>query len=120
MTRTMHRARTIALLVTAGLVTAACGSEASVQPTPADEPGRTTVSLYTHCGVESANIEGRWWHARPALYNQDRSGPPAGWGDPYQEGTLTMEAADRAVFEALGERVVFVPAGDDQPPRACQ
>lgn len=85
-----------------------------------DEPSSAPFSVYTHCGVESVRIDGRWWHASPPLYNQERSGPPAGWGDPYQEGTLTMESADRAVFEALGQRVVFVPAPDDEPIRVCR
>ena len=58
-----------------------------------DEEGTTwTFQVYTHCGVESARIDGRWWHAQPPLYGDtDGGGPPAGWGNPYQEGTLTVE-----------------------------
>ena len=32
---------------------------------------------------------------------------------------LTMEAADRAVFAALGERVVLVPSEINEPLRPC-
>lgn len=77
------------------------------------------VEVYTHCGVENTRIRGVWWHAKPPLYNKRRNGPPAGWGDPYQTGTLTMVSDDRAVFEALGQQVVFVPAPDNQPVRIC-
>jgi hypothetical protein len=98
------------------------------QPSATAETGSTVAAprskaftVYTHCGVESARIRGRWWHAKPPLYGDtEGGGPPAGWGDPYQEGTLTVEAADRAVFEALGQRVVFVPAPDNEPVRVCR
>ena len=30
-----------------------------------------------------------------------------------------MQSADRAIFEALGQQVVFVPAPDNQPVRIC-
>jgi len=76
-------------------------------------------TVYTHCGVESARLHGRWWHASPPLYNKSQSSPPAGWGDPYQSGTLTVESAHRAVFEALGQQVVFVPAPNNEPVRMC-
>ncbi len=120
MTRRTSCARNVAVVIAAALTTG-CGSPASTQQAPAaDEPSSTPVSVYTHCGVENVRIDGRWWHARPPLYNQERSGPPAGWGDPHQEGTLTMESADRAVFEALGQRVVFVPAPTKEPVRVCR
>ena len=119
MARPTQYVRSVAVLSAASLMTA-CGSAASTEQAPTDEPSSARFSVYTHCGVESVRIDGRWWHARPPLYNQERSGPPAGWGDPHQEGTLTMESADRAVFEALGQRVVFVPAHDDEPVRVCR
>jgi hypothetical protein len=81
--------------------------------------GGKPFELDTHCGVESARIQGRWWHAEPPLYNKARNGPPAGWGDPYQKGTLTVESDARTVFEAMGQQVVFVPAPDNQPVRMC-
>jgi len=31
-----------------------------------------------------------------------------------------MESTDRAVFEALGERVVFVPAPNNKPVQVCR
>lgn len=77
-------------------------------------------SLYTHCGVESARINGRVWNAvRPLYASAEELGPPRGWGDPEQEGDLTLQSADRAVFVALGERVVLVPSEAGEALRPC-
>lgn len=76
--------------------------------------------VYTHCGVESARIGGRWWHAAPPLYGEGVGSAPAGWGDPYQEGQLSVESSERAVFEAEGTQVVFVPSTTNEPVRVCR
>lgn len=142
----MRRARVAgACLTVLGLVvlTASCACGGSTQTATPPQPGSassmeaspaqptssapssgsmasaTPFTVYTHCGVESARIDGRWWHAAPPLYNKSRISPPAGWGDPLQKGTLTVESADRAVFEALGQQVVFVPAPNNEPVRIC-
>ena len=95
------------------------GSLAASASGAARTPGSLPFTLPTHCGVENLRVDGRWWHAAPPLYNRAGSGPPAGWGDPVQKGRLTIESPDRAVFEALGQRVVFVPAPDNEPVRMC-
>lgn len=77
-------------------------------------------SLYTHCGVESTVFNGRTWNAVQPLYSSpERLGPPAGWDDPYQDGRLTLESPDRAVFAAVGERVVLTPSATGEPVRPC-
>jgi hypothetical protein len=131
------RAMTVAL--SAAVLTAACISGGSVEtaatetptssPSGSQEPSETApgvvlpsgkpFEMYTHCGVENTLIRGVWWHAKPPLYNKRRNGPPAGWGDPYQTGMLIVESDDRAVFEAMGQQVVFVRASDNQPVRIC-
>jgi hypothetical protein len=131
-----HRAQVVAAL-SAALLAASCTSDGSIESAPTETPSSNTsdnapsnttsrsassgkpFDLYTHCGVENTRIRGVWWHADPPLYNERRNGPPAGWGDPYQTGTLTMLTDNRAVFEALGQRVVLVPASDNQPVRIC-
>jgi len=113
-----HYVRPLTVLIAAALA-ASCGSAASTEQAPTFEPTSTRFKVFTHCGVESAHIDGRWWHASPPLYGK-AWGPPAGWSEPYQDGTLTLESADRAVFEALGQRVVFVPAPDNEPVRVCR
>jgi hypothetical protein len=133
-----HRALSVTALFIV-VLTAGCTSTGneSIETAPTQTPSRTRSSnaasntpsgvtpsdkqfeVYTHCGVENTRIHGVWWHAKPPLYNKRRNGPPAGWGDPYQTGTLTMVSDDHALFEALGQRVVFVPAPDNQPVRIC-
>lgn len=110
-------ARSAPVLAVVVLATA-CGTE-SGSPAGSEQPSASPFNAYTHCGVENIRVDGRWWHAKPPLYNEKHTGPPAGWGDPYQQGTLTIESPDRAVFEALGQRVIFVPAPDNEPVRVC-
>lgn len=101
--------------------TSSIPSSKAPSDTPANgfTPSSKQFDVYTHCGVENTRIQGVWWHARPPAYNKRRNGPPAGWGDPYQTGTLVMVSDDSAVFEALGQQVTFVPAPDNQPVRIC-
>ena len=121
------RALGIAALVVP-LLTVGCGGsvtkgspteEATNPSSTVHTPSGTPFTVHTHCGVESARIDGRWWHAKPPLYNESRNGPPTGWGDPQQQGLLTVESGDRAVFDTLGQQVVFVPAPDNEPGRPC-
>lgn len=74
---------------------------------------RYPYRLYTHCGVLGAYFDGRWWRARPPL--SDGSGnPPEGWGNPFEDGTLTLLEGDVAEFEAqLGQTVRFVRLGPE-------
>ncbi|HWG97852.1 MAG TPA: hypothetical protein VNV66_00665 [Pilimelia sp.] len=81
-----------------------------------------THQMLTHCGVESIKINGGWWNAVTPLYGPsgEGAGPPVGWNEPWQEGTLTLEAEDRAVFAAVGKRVVLQPSATDEPIRICR
>ena len=87
-----------------------------------DVGGSATHQVLTHCGVESVKINGAWWNAVAPRYGPagEGAGPPDDWTEPWQEGTLALEAEDRAVFAAVGEQVVFAPAPDDKPLRYCR
>lgn len=121
-----YRLLSISALV-AALLTVSCGADSVTEGSPVEQssstpstvhtPSGVPFTAFTHCGVESIRIDGRWWHASPPLYNRARNGPPAGWGDPQQEGVLTVESVDRAVFEALGQQVLFEPSPDNEPGR---
>jgi hypothetical protein len=77
--------------------------------------------LYTHCGILSASFDGRLWLADPPL--TDGSGnPQPGWGNPAEEGTMTLVSADRAEFRSEGGNVArFVPArGAPDPAAGCE
>jgi hypothetical protein len=76
--------------------------------------------MYTHCGVEHARIGGRWWTAQTPLTDATGVNAPTGWDNPYQEGRLTLESAERAVFVAHKTEVVLLPAGTSEPPPRCK
>jgi hypothetical protein len=99
----------------AGLL-AGCASVASPAAAPAARtttPRPVPYNLYTHCGIDYAQVGSRYYEATPPL--SDGSGnPPPGWGNPYQPGTMTVISATQAVFtDKAGHRVVFtlVPSG---------
>ena len=89
-------------------------------PPPVEIGTAYPFDLYTHCGVVGAESAGVWFAADPPLVEE--FGPPAGWGDPDQRGTLTLESADVAVFRddaghelalrAAPSRSVLRPAPD--------
>lgn len=128
MMRPRHMRALIALLAAVAVSGCAGGTPGPASGTPVSISGESTVSvgqtigfsMYTHCGVESTRINGRVWNAVDPLYaSPERLGPPDEWGDPYQDGELTLESPDRAVFAALGERVVLVPSETGQALRPC-
>jgi hypothetical protein len=117
------------LVAATALATVSCGTESppsdaeiaayTESPPPVDEP--VDYVVYTHCGVESARIGDRWWHAVEPMYGEDGQGtPPEGWGDPYQAGELTLDSDGSATFKAEGDQVEFIPAKDDRPLRVCR
>ena len=60
--------------------------------------------LYTHCGIYGGDIGGAWFAADPPLVEE--YGPPDGWGNPEQPGTVQLLTADEAVFtDDLGHSV---------------
>jgi hypothetical protein len=74
--------------------------------------------LYTHCGVLGTDIGGTWFAADPPLVQE--YGPPPGWGNPDQPGTLTLTAPDEAVFtDDLAHEVKLRAAPDSARPPLC-
>ena len=129
------RMRMAATALLAALALSACASDgvdplpltappsdvASASPAPAALPSARQFTIYTHCGVENALIDGRWWHVEEPLYRgAPGSGPPQGWANPSQPGMLTFTSADRAVFRAGPLRVELTPSVTDAPVRICR
>jgi hypothetical protein len=83
-------------------------------PAPAGRPYR----LYTHCGIEWARINGTFWRAEPPL-SDGSSNPPAGWGNPFQNGRLVFLSATRARFDSSAGTATFVRTSRDSPPLVC-
>ena len=70
--------------------------------------GKTTpYNLYTHCGVSEARVGSRYFVAVHPL-SDGAGNPPAGWGNPYQAGTMILVSATEAEFtDTVGHRVIF-------------
>ncbi len=126
--------RAAALFVTVALV-AACDADTSSAP---PEPVATSMvqappplgvgaevgrgypyTLWTHCGIEHARIDGTVWVADPPLGNG--ANPPREWENPRAEGTLVLQTGDTATFtSAAGQLAYFRRAGPGDPaPEAC-
>ena len=80
-------------------------------------------ALPVHCGVLGAHFGGREWNANPPL--SDGSGnPPQGWDENTEHGTMTLLAADRAVFRSSsGDRTAnfaLRPSGSPDPNAGCE
>jgi hypothetical protein len=102
-----RRGRLVAALVTVAAALAIAGWLVG-RSAPA-ELSRQSFTLYTHCGVDRATIDGRFYVADSPLYRDGEYGnPPAGWGDP-QPGEMTVYADGTAVFtHPAGHEVTFV------------
>lgn len=89
-----------------------------VVPPPAEIGVAYPFDLYTHCGILGADVAGIWFAADPPLVVE--FGPPDGWGDPYQRGTLTLESADESVFrDDAGHELMLRAAADSERPPPC-
>ena len=70
-------------------------------------------NLLTHCGIEWAYFDGRYWVPRP------RVAPPPDWAA-IEGGTMVLRSPTEAVFEAAeGGGARFVPASSSFRPEAC-
>ena len=94
------------------IVAVACGGTPGNAGAPggdvAIEVGKSApYRLYTHCGIHSAQINGQTFYANPPL--SDGSGnPPSGWGNPYDDGTMTLRSPGVADFsDWLGHSAHF-------------
>ena len=77
------------------------------------------LDLYTHCGVFGADVGGTWFALDPPLVAAP-AGPPAGWGNPDQPGTLVLTSRDEAVFtDEVGHELVLRAAPQSARPGPC-
>jgi hypothetical protein len=74
---------------------------------PAVARSARSFTLYTHCGIDEARIGSRYFEAVHPL-SDGAGNPPAGWGNPFQQGTMTLLSPTTAVFrDDAGHKVVF-------------
>jgi hypothetical protein len=70
-------------------------------------------NLLTHCGIEWAYFDGRYWVPRP------RVDTPSHWAS-IESGTIVLERGEVAVFKAdEGGGARFVPAAASYRPEPC-
>ena len=103
-------------VVTLTVLLAACGSGRVAPATrtatassdrPAVAGATRPYRLYTHCGIDEARIGNRYFEAADPL-TDGAGNPPAGWGNPYQQGTMTLLSPTTAVFrDDSGHHIVF-------------
>jgi hypothetical protein len=115
MLRSVRRWGAVAIVVTA-TVLAACGEGPAAPVTKPPAPARTAAVtagptrpylLYTHCGIDEARIGNRYYEAVRPL-SDGQGNPPAGWGNPYQRGTMTLLSPQEALFrDDAGHQVLF-------------
>jgi hypothetical protein len=101
------------LVVMTALWATGCGAVA--------HPGQATATsyqLYTHCGIEWAKINGTYWKAEHLL-SDGNGNPPAGWGNPFEHGTLTFTNARTARFTSAAGTVTFSRTKRASPPSSC-
>ncbi len=97
------------------VILAACGGPAAPVAGPAG-PSATEAAyagrpqpyqLYTHCGIDEARIGDHYFAAVHPL-SDGHDNPPPGWGNPYQQGTMTLLSPAGAVFrDNAGHQVQF-------------
>ena len=56
-----------------------------------------TYRLYTHCGIRDAEFGGKHYYADPPL-GDGVGNPPAGWGNPTDDGFIVVRDADTVYF----------------------
>lgn len=105
-TRIVNRRAMSPIAVAISLALAGCGSTGGLpgsanatRPSVSIRVGSSLpYSLYTHCGVLSATINGQIFYAEPAL-TDGQGNPPRGWGNPYDAGELTVESTTTIDFQ---------------------
>ena len=126
-TRIVNRRVASTIGVAISLALAGCGLTGG-PPGSASAPGPSVsvrvgssspYSLYTHCGVLSATINGQVFYAAPAL-TDGQGNPPPGWGNPYDAGELTVQSTTTIDFhDASGHTAQFTIVAGRSPLRIC-
>jgi hypothetical protein len=104
------------MVVAAAVSLTACGAQAPSPTTSHSKLAHAVATaggrarpyrLYTHCGIDEARIGDGFFEAVHPL-SDGNGNPPAGWGNPYQLGSMTLVSPTQAVFrDNAGHEVVF-------------
>lgn len=113
-----RRALVISVLAVVGANCWTVAASAVTRPVAVDARQSTAYDLYTHCGIKWARIHGKYWRAEKPL-SDGQGNPPAGWGNPYQAGTLSFPSRNIAVFASRAGEVTFRRTNRTNPPCIC-
>jgi len=102
--------------VVAAVILGACSTQTAAHVDKHDGSARAVAAiarspqpyrLYTHCGIDEARIGNRYFQAVHPL-SDGNGNPPAGWGNPFQQGWMTLLSSSGALFrDHAGHRVLF-------------
>ncbi|KQX50794.1 MULTISPECIES: hypothetical protein [unclassified Streptomyces] len=108
----------LALALAAGALTGCARADSGAGADRTPTAGRTIAfDLYTHCGIEGTYIGSTWFAADIPLSDGEGN---AGWGNPYQHGTMTLKSETEAVFtDDAGHEIVFHARPESAPKRLC-
>jgi hypothetical protein len=85
----------------------ACSAPAEPAPGSVVVGQEYSHELYTHCGILETRFAGRYWVTSPELHDGSHN-PPAGWGNPFQRGTMRLLSRTKAEFrDDAGHVVLF-------------
>ena len=114
------RRRALVISVIAVVLAGCCSVAASAvtRAVAVDARKGTAYDLYTHCGIKWAEIHGKYWRAERPL-SDGHGNPPAGWGNPYQAGTLVFRSRTVAEFASRAGDITFRRTDRKTPPLIC-
>jgi hypothetical protein len=91
-----------------------CGPDVDAVPRGqgVEEGVQYRFELLTHCGVEWAYLDGRYWVAAPKI------DPPSDWS-PVESGIITLVSGEARFEGDSGGEASFRPARDGYQPPPC-
>jgi hypothetical protein len=81
-------------------------TEASPEASPPPASG-VPIMLYTHCGIKELRVDDTYFLAETPL-DDGQGNPPAGWGNPYQAGTVSLSGSKAVFRDDKGHIITFL------------
>jgi hypothetical protein len=107
-----EKVRISSLALTLSAVLCACAGPATpvtkASPeTPIPAASGMPTRLYTHCGIKELRVEDTFFIAETPL-DDGQGNPPPGWGNPYQDGVVTVSGSKAVFRDDNGHIVTFL------------
>ena len=77
-----------------------------VPSTPTSTVSAVPFTLLTHCGIHEVRVEDTFYVADQPL-DDGNGNPPTGWGNPVQQGTMTVKGGTAVFRDDIGHTVAF-------------